>query len=320
MQLWGSSVDASKAVPWKIPRPFHRPSSAQDEESEEAETETTTDIPEPTPEPEPEQPVYEATKSFAKPTDHLPEDHGDAPGEAESHFGDPDLPTATPTADPVPGEGTMDSPTIIPVVDDTVLDGSTVSTPGSGESGGYFDFDTPGYLSGMSNLLSSSTWMFVAGGTILVFVAGVTAFFVLRRRPRLGRGGGYDFAPQTDEEDGLPMSALDRRGRLSLNAPGSARTRELYDAFRLDSDDEDEDERDSDEVIGKPHLGSGGAYTDDAVSLLGYPFFPAYCYLIVPLNLGSFWMIRRHRWFLPQGSPLKSCGKHGRNFLTRHTP
>ena len=133
------------------------------------------------------------------------------------------------------------------------------------EGGGFYD-GTPGYLAGMSALVGSTTWMFVAGGLIIVFVAGVTAFFWMRKRPgQIGRGGGYDFAPMTDEED-MPMSAMERGGLLGRGAGGeggqSARTRELFDAFALRSDDEDSSDDEDDRKASRV------AYTDEGVSSL----------------------------------------------------
>ncbi|KAI5479597.1 kexin [Pseudohyphozyma bogoriensis] len=257
MHLWGSSIDADKAKPYALPSPY-QPGVPEEDEDPVDEPTATSDDP---------------SKAYPKPTEHLPDDHADANGEATEPFGEP---TSTPTSPaevvPTPEEDIeLPTPTpTLPSVDDEMLpvedEDIGYTAPAAGTTSIADDADeyyenTPGYLTGVKNLLGSSTWMFVAGGTIVVFLAGVTAFFVLRRRPRLlGRGRGYDFAPQTDEEDGLPMSAMDRN-RLSLG-PGSARTRELYDAFRLDSDEEDESD---DEGRVKVRVRDDVAYNDDAM-------------------------------------------------------
>jgi kexin len=111
----------------------------------------------------------------------------------------------------------------------------------------------------MSALLGSTTWLFVALGTIIVFLAGLGAFFLLRRRQLRKNGGGgrggYAFAPASDfeeyeeeEEEFLPMRSMDGRGGRGGSGSGGVRlgggegrTRELFNAFALNSDEEDED-------------------------------------------------------------------------------
>ena len=192
-------------------------------------------------------PEAEATKTYARPTVGLPDDHAEAPGEAHSTFGEPG---PTPTA-----------------VDDSSPPSQTTDSPLEEDDPDIFDNDASGYLAGMSSLLGSSTWLFVAGGTIVIFVAAVSAFFFMRSRKsgRAGRGGGYDFAPMTDDEEGLPMSAMER-GRTRMGGGSrSARTRDLYDAFAL-AESESEDEEDDDEE--KRRAGRTRpdvAYNDDAV-------------------------------------------------------
>lgn len=176
------------------------------------------------------------TKTFIKPTAHLPDDHAEATGEAHSSFAEDyhvPLPTAT------------DSTNAGEQFDD--IQGSYHLPTATSIGDSLYDA-TPGYLAGVSALIGSTTWLFVAAGVIIVFVAGATAFFLLRRRSaqRGGAGrGGYAFAPATDFEDYdedddelVPMSAMERgRVRLAGDA-GGGRTRELFNAFALDSDDE----------------------------------------------------------------------------------
>lgn len=161
-----------------------------------------------------------------KPTDHLPEDHASATG--ESHL--PGLATTT-AADTV-------EPTDMPSDENDEL----------GE---------PGFLGGVGDLASNSTWLASAGGIIILFGLGAGVFLLLRRRNRRrnlfglaneGQGGARgDYAPVSDD---VPMGLLER-GRRKLGGgrggAGAAGTKELYDAFgdgpSDESDPEDDDER-----------------------------------------------------------------------------
>ncbi|KDE03993.1 hypothetical protein MVLG_05562 [Microbotryum lychnidis-dioicae p1A1 Lamole] len=239
MRLWGSSIDPSIAEPYRLPGEHHYdgyPSEPGDEaEHNQATTAPATTAPvAPKPTLIPTTALSEAelepTKAYGKPTDHLPEDHAEATGEAHLPFGDYDNPE--PTSPPANSE----------------------DKEGSWTSGNTLYDETPGYLAGMRNLVGSTTWLFVAVGTIIVFVAGVTAFFWMRRAGRDRTGGlisrarGYDFAPMNDEDDDVPMSAMERgRVRVGSGGGGSARTKELFNAFALDSEEEDEDEREGDD-------------------------------------------------------------------------
>ncbi|GAA5862302.1 hypothetical protein JCM3774_004856 [Rhodotorula dairenensis] len=242
LALWGSSIDPALAKPYQLPV-----ENDDEEPAEPAETETEEAVPSTT------MPAVavgttqtQPTKTHVKPTAHLPGDHGDVTGEAHSSFADgyhTPAPTETASASAEPEE-----------LDDT--QGSYLVPSETAVSDSLYDA-TPGYLAGIKGLVGSTTWLFVAAGTIIVFIAGATAFFLLRRRSarRGGAGrGGYAFAPATDFEDFdedddelVPMSALER-GRVPLGGGrgGSGRTRELFNAFALDSDDDD-DERGDDE-------------------------------------------------------------------------
>lgn len=250
MQLWGSTIDASKAELWQVPGGAQE----QDDDDEPADpTASPTDDPTAT-----ESPATEPTNTYARPTVGLPDDHAEAPGEAHSTFGEPG-PTPTPIDSSSPPSQVTDSPGDLPLEDDSDI----------------FGDDASGYLAGMSSLLGSSTWLFVAGGTIVIFVAAVSAFFFMRSRKsgRSGRGGGYDFAPMTDDEEGLPMSAMER-GRMRMGGGGSqsARTRDLYDAFAL-AESESEDEESDEERRRAGRTRPDVAYNDDAVrfSLDSFP-------------------------------------------------
>lgn len=236
IQLWGSAIDPALAKPYQL---------AFDDEGDAAEPEpvaptsvpavavgTTASVP---------------TKTYIKPTAHLPGDHAEATGEAHSSFGDgyhQPAPTNQPAADK--GEE-------LDEIDHSL---SPSSSPTS-SSGSLYD-QTPGYLAGLSSLVGSTTWLFVAAGTIVIFVAGATAFLFLRRRSaRRGGGGrgGYAFAPATDfedfdddDEDLVPMSAIERGGGVSRTG-GGARTRDLFNAFALNSDEEDESGDEGQELV-----------------------------------------------------------------------
>lgn len=253
LQLWGSAIDASIATPYQLPAdgddqvdndsaPVAVPTSA-------AAADQSTDKSAP-------------TKTYVKPTAHLPDDHAEATGEAHSSFGeDYHQPTATP-APVLEDPEQLDSET--DASSDGGLDGGDSddeddSTSSSGGGSGSLYDQTPGYLSGLSALVGSTTWLFVAAGVIVIFVAGTTAFLCLRRRAASRRNaaggsgarGGYAFAPSTDFDDDfdvdegddlVPMSAMER-GRVRLaeggEGGGGGRTKELFNAFALDSDDED---------------------------------------------------------------------------------
>ncbi|GAA5978471.1 hypothetical protein JCM10908_004368 [Rhodotorula pacifica] len=230
LALWGSSIDPALAKPYQLPV------ETQDEELEPAETQTEEAVPSTT------MPAVaigttnsQPTKTYVKPTAHLPDDHADAHGEAHSSFADGyHTPAPTETVITTNPEDFDDVEASYPIPSSTSISDSLYDA-------------TPGYLAGISALVGSTTWLFVAAGTIIVFIAGATAFFLLRRRSarRGGAGrGGYAFAPATDFEDYdededelVPMSAMER-GRVRLG--GSGRTRELFNAFALDSADEDD--------------------------------------------------------------------------------
>lgn len=244
MQLWGSAIDPSIAEPYRLPGD---PDDADATWNDEATATSTLNEAASTPA------SLQPTKVFDKPTSHLPDDHAEATGEAHSIF----------------GEG-YESVTSFVVAPTPTADGSQVPVV-EGEDGAEYTSDddrttlNPGYLASVSALVGSSTWLFVGAGVVIVFVAAVSAFFCMRRRRRdrgAGRGGAYDFAPMTDDDD-LPMSAMERGGLL--RGGQQARTRELFNAFALHSDEEDEsdDEQDA-KRSGKM------AYTDEAVSYGSY--------------------------------------------------
>lgn len=243
MQLWGSAIDASKAKPYELPEeedqyPEDPLNTGQGQATPS--NVATSDVAGATSDP------LSPTKAYVKPTVHLPDDHAEATGEAHSSFGE-----AYPTPSPNPIEGDVKDPSQL-AEEEEEHDVSIPSSEETGKSSSLYD-QTPGYLAGLSTLVGSTTWLFVAFGTIVIFVAGATAFLVLRRRrSKAGAGNGgrgaFDFLPQSDFDDDdegerVPMSAMER-GRLRLGDDEGGRTRELFNAFALNSEDED-DESDS---------------------------------------------------------------------------
>ncbi len=231
MTLWGASIDADKAVPWRFP-----PNTK----------EATMSLPG-----YPDKPTSASTSTkHAKPTDHLPSDHGSAPGESHQDFTNakPTDPATQKQATPAPAKPEADT----------------------------------GYLSAAS-LKKNSTWLFVAAGVVFVFAASVAAFFVLRRRRnRKGGAGGsaggaergaYEFVPDDEE---LAMGKLGasasgggggrrNKGKGKAAAGGAGRTKELYDAFGEEdlSDDSDPDDEQGDHALLASRAGAMRAYRDD---------------------------------------------------------
>ena len=217
LALWGSAIDANLATAYKLPHDDQillppSPTVTLDEPEQTAsdsvalsttleEVPTTTAV-------QPIRPATSKTKQIAKPTDHLPDDHGEQIG--ESHL---------------PLDPTIPSPSA---------------------SSGLQEDERPTFLGNVTSLATNQTWLFIAGGTALIFAGSLTAFFLLRRARRAkGDRPGYDFAPVPGEEGGaLPMSALESGGMAPGRSSG-AKTRDLYDAFGVssDSDDDEKDEK-----------------------------------------------------------------------------
>ncbi|KAF8077757.1 peptidase S8/S53 domain-containing protein [Lyophyllum atratum] len=127
MKFWGSTIDPSKARKYKVPLvenvlPVHIDSP----------------VPPPTP---------TTTKVLSKPTAHLPDDHGTAPGENTNPAFSSAAP-AGPTGTPHP---TADE----------------------------------GWFPGLSNLVSSQKWFFGSAGAVALFGIGMGVFFWSQRKTRL---------------------------------------------------------------------------------------------------------------------------------------
>lgn len=174
MTLFGSSIVASAAIPYSL-----NPISASPGNPLPPVSPTAT---------------QGGTKTYPKPTSHLPGDHGAAPGEAtKPAFGQPD--------------------------DAEALAPSISTTPDEG------------YFKGMSHLLSNSRWLVGALGIVVLFSIGCGLFFWIRRV----RWSRRPYIPVGEGEDVPMMDHSSRAGRWSRNG---GRTKELYDAFGEDYDED----------------------------------------------------------------------------------
>ncbi|SNX83864.1 probable KEX2 - endoproteinase of late golgi compartment [Melanopsichium pennsylvanicum] len=223
MSLWGASIDASKAVAWNFPQ-----DSVEYYESLAAAPETTViKLP----------PNFTPTQSakLKKPTDHLPENHGQQGGESHVDF------TNHNGSVPIGG------------------DGVGVVQP---------EADT-GYISGIKN---NSTWIMVVGGLVVIFTASLAAFFLMRKRRGRGvRGGvignvdvrgGYESLAADEEVAMGEMDNATQRGEKSR------RTKELYDAF-ADGGSDDDDLDDEDGKGSSDTGGGAGGIRGEVRGLLG---------------------------------------------------
>jgi kexin len=137
------------------------------------------------------------------------------------------------------------------------------------ESAGQSDeLGEPGFLGGVTDLASSSSWLAGVGGIILLAGVGVGAFFLIRSRRRSrnlfglanngeGRARG-DYAPVSED---VPMGLLER-GRRKFGggqAGGAAGSKDLYDAFG----DGPSDESDNDDDDGRLNESAALRYHDD---------------------------------------------------------
>jgi kexin len=191
LQLWGEAIDTDKVHDW-APAVIGQP-----DEEETGSQGTSTEV-----------------SQKPKPTDHLPEDHGEAGGEAH---------------EPGIGEGP-------PVPSDAAEE--------------HYD---EGWFDGVSNLASNTSWMAGAGAIVVLAGVGVGGAFALRQRQKRrsrnlfglsnnGEGARGSYAPVAED---VPMGLLERtrRGFGGGAGGGAAQSKELYDAFgdgpsEVDSDEE----------------------------------------------------------------------------------
>ncbi|KAJ7685496.1 peptidase S8/S53 domain-containing protein [Mycena polygramma] len=210
MVFWGSAIDPSKATAlYEVP---------QDD----------ADVvlpPHESPPPSPTASAATSTKQHAKPTAHLPGDHGDAAGENTNATFPGQEDTTIPSASPSP---------------------MTSHTPTADE----------GWFSDMSNLVKSQAWFFGAVGAVAIF--GLAAGLYFWRRRVQQRLRNYTTLP----EDELPMTGV-RGGRLS-GGPRTKELYDAFGEVSEDDDDADEGTRlrstyDDDHRAG----GSRGQYRDE---------------------------------------------------------
>ncbi|KAG8752313.1 pheromone processing endoprotease [Ceratobasidium sp. 423] len=139
MTLFGSVIDPSKVELWTIPDDPQVPNEAP------ATTTITATATSTTAEPTSTTATQTGSKQHPKPTDHLPDDHDQAEGEAHKPVFGNKTTTATPSVS-------------VPVDE--------------------------GYFAHMSDLLKSQTWLFAALGAVVVFIIGAGVYVYRRRRQR----------------------------------------------------------------------------------------------------------------------------------------
>ncbi|KAJ7721572.1 peptidase S8/S53 domain-containing protein [Mycena maculata] len=189
MVFWGSAIDPSKATLYEVPH-----------------DDADTVLPPPdAPHPSPTMSAATSTKQYAKPTAHLPGDHGDAPGENTNVTFPGQEDTTVPSASPSP---------------------TSSSTPTADE----------GWFSDMSNLLKSQAWFFGAVGAVAIFGIAAGIYFWRRRILPLRN---YSTLP---EGDVLPMSSV-RSGRLNGGGRTKELYDAFGEVSEDDDDDADEQTR-----------------------------------------------------------------------------
>ena len=209
LQLWGEVVDPAKAKHW---------SPAESGESDEEQIGS-----------KPSGTVSQKPK----PTDHLPDDHGSAEGEAH----EPGLGNTRPTSGPDVATG--------PGADEDVVNEDGSIDYGSDKQSWYD--------SGVHVVKEHKTWLAGGGGIFLlaVIAAGGAFWFMRVRRKRkmmqdlsVERG---QYAPVAEE---VPMGVLgpSKNNKRGTVGPGN---KDLHDAFAEndlteDEDDDEDDEREDD--------------------------------------------------------------------------
>lgn len=149
----------------------------------------------------------------------------------------------------------LPKPTLPP--DHAIADGETTrsafqqsdekSETSSSSSTSMPDAADEGIFTHMYDLLSNQIWLVVAGSIVLLFAIGSGVFFYMRKKRLRLRGHSYEPLSVGDE---MRMGALERGSNVG-------RTRELYDAFEVHSDEDDDD------VNEASALAPGGGYEGD---------------------------------------------------------
>lgn len=192
MTLWGSVIDAGKAKTFVLSdpdTPFPPPPEADDIPGSATSSAA-------------------SSKSYPKPTAHLPGDHGTAEGEADK----PAFPSGQDDA-------------AVPTQVDGAPSQSISSTPDEG------------WFPGINKLVSNSKWVFGAIGIVVVFGLSAGAYLLWRRRSAGHRRGDYTSVAGDD----VALSSMRGGGGRSASAAGrgGGGTKELYDAFGEVSDDDE---------------------------------------------------------------------------------
>lgn len=202
----------------------------------------------------------------------MPDEHDDdhevatASVTTTSISADPALHSTPPPGNPT---GHIDRPSKPRPSDEpsTTVDGTPVATsaPDTSTSAApdathtYSDTFLPSFFPTFGVSKKTQIWIYGSLGLIIVFCAGLGAYFLVQRRKRLNSTrDGYEFEMvNTDDEDDAARRGL-RRPR---------RGGDLYNAFAADSDEElysdDESERYEDTPSGSSG-GSGGSGRDGA--------------------------------------------------------
>ncbi len=187
LQVWGEVVDASKAKIWNLPT---------DDETDQEQTGSDPGATEPSQKP--------------KPTDHLPDDHGSAEGEAHK-----------------------------PGLAEPTTEGEDITSPSDVNA-------DEGFFSGIETLRKHSTWVGGAAGFIVLCGFGAGAFFLVRSRRKknlFGLSQGGERGSYRPVSEDLPMGLLDRsRQKLMGGGRSSGNTKDVYDAFAYEASEEEEDD------------------------------------------------------------------------------
>ncbi|KAJ1309491.1 hypothetical protein OPQ81_006266 [Rhizoctonia solani] len=209
MTLFGSVIDPSKVELWTVPDDPQDPNQAPAPESTTISTTSTTTQATST------TATKTGSKQHPKPTEHLPDDHDQAEGEAHKPVFGNKTTTATPSVS-------------VPVDE--------------------------GYFAHMTDLLKSQTWLFAALGAVVVFIIAAGVYVYRRRRQRRHYAAlGGDDVPMS--QVGGTRELYDAFGELSdgdsdADEEMALRPRDrdqeavrYHDGFLDDEEDEHERER-----------------------------------------------------------------------------
>lgn len=194
LSLWGSAMDAALAQPYKLPNDAQiqlpRPPNAPPEPSSAILSTVA-----------PTASSESSIKSFARPTEHLPDDHGEAIGEAHETFDD--------------------------------LRQTSTPVPGADENAGRL----ASLLTNSSWLIAVAVIALLVPACL---VAILLIRRRRRGGPGAGRAGYFFESVPIEDVDGHRMRSLER-GHASAGAGAGGRTKALYDAFALDDSEEEDD-------------------------------------------------------------------------------